>query len=361
MKVGRSGMINERPCFVLYKEKLDKNIATLIEIERLSAVQILYSLKSFNEVSVLPIIASNLSGMSVSSCSEIEMAANASVKKMHLYAPAYKKEKLLSMIDKVETISFNSLSQWEMFSNLNADVSKGLRINPKLHLPIPSYCNPNLSYSRLGVDYEKFLMAYQEDKGTFSALEGLHFHALFQSSADGVQILFDHLLEHYQELLPTLKWLNLGGGHNFTDKDYNVDAFVKMIAQFKQSYPNIELYFEPGESVLKGCGDFVTTVLDIIPSDDREIVILDTSIETHLLDVAIVNQRLTVKGTNSSSTPYFYELAGNSCLQGDIIGEYFFEEKLEIGDEVIFEDMLPYTMVKMTEFNGMERASFKII
>jgi len=363
MKVGRGGMNSKykTPCFVMKQEKLEKNLQKLSSIEEQSGVKILHSLKSFNQRSVLPHIALKLSGMSVGSIKELRMAQNANAEHLHLYAPAYKKDELLTMLDEVLTISFNSLNQWKHFSSIESKSYKGLRINPKLHLPIPNYCNPNLDYSRLGVDGLEFIESYRKNSDDFKNLEGLHFHALFQSSVLGLIILLEHIAQHYIEILPKLKWINLGGGHNFTDDNYEVSDFFQTIKKFQTSYPNIQLYFEPGESVVKGCGNFITTVLDIITIAGRNVVILDTSIETHLLDVAIVNQRLIVTGTQKNSTPYFYELTGNSCLQGDIIGEYFFKHELHIGDEVVFEDMMSYSMVKMTEFNGMENAEFILV
>ena len=258
------------------------------------------------------------------------------------------------MQEQVDTISLNSLSQWSRFSSLVTQASLGLRVNPKLNLPIPDYCNPNVSYSRLGVDYVEFLEQYKKNPKEFLALEGLHFHALFQSSFQGLWLLLEHIENNYQELLPQLKWLNLGGGHNFTDDSYEVEEFVKRVQAFHSRYEHIELIFEPGESVVSSCGDFVTTVLDIVEVAGEKMVILDTSTETHLLDVAIVNKRLKVEGTSTEATAYFYTLTGNSCLQGDCIGEYFFLEPLKVGSRVRFKDMIGYTMVKMTEFNGME-------
>jgi len=343
------------------KEKLKRNLERLTLLEKKAKVKIFHTLKSFNERSVIPFIAEKLSGMSVSSSKEISMAKEAEAKALHLYAPAFKKGELLSLLDEVNSISFNSLSQWRAFHNMNAKASMGLRINPKLHLPIPDYCNPNLSYSRLGVDALEFLECYKKDTSSFKNLEGLHFHALFQSSVEGLRVLLEHILQHYPVILPQLKWINFGGGHNFTDEAYDVESFVTLMNLFHKNYPDITLYFEPGESVTKGCGNFMTTVLDIVRVEGQNIVILDTSIETHLLDVAIVNQRLKVQGTQAFSTPYFYVLAGNSCLQGDMIGEYFFQKELHIGDEVVFEDMMGYSMVKMTEFNGMQRAEFVLL
>jgi len=346
------------PYFIMHQTKLETNLLKLQEIEKQSGVKILHTLKSFNQNSVLPIISSKLSGMSICNINELQMAEKAESKHIHLYAPAYKQEELEKVIDKVLTLSFNSLSQWESLHNLRTKVSMGLRINPRLHLPIPDYCNPNLDYSRLGVEYLEFIESFNNNFSHFDNLEGLHFHALFQSSEMGTRLLLDHILEHYKMILHRLKWINLGGGHNFTSDNFNVNNFTKAVNNFQDLYPKIQLYFEPGEAVTKGCGEFISTVIDIIHISGVNVVILDTSTETHLLDVAIVNQRLHVKGTQSESTPYFYVLSGNSCIQGDLIGEYFFKESLSIGDKVIFEDMMGYTMVKMTEFNGIEKANF---
>jgi len=344
------------PYFELHKAKLDTNLKKLQALEASANIHILHTLKSFNQASVLPLMASKLSGMSISSVSELQMAKNAKAKHIHLYAPAFKVQELEEMLKSISTLSLNSLSQWKRFKSLN--VSKGLRINPKLDLSIPTHCNSNLSSSRLGVDFKEFLEIFKKDEELFLELEGLHFHALFQSSVEDLEILLKHISHNFQELLPKLKWLNLGGGHDFTNVDYDVNILVKLIDTLSQSYPKLKIYFEPGETITKGCGDFVTTVLDIVKIDKLNVVILDTSVETHLLDVAIVQQRLKVRNTQEKATPYLYELTGNSCLQGDTMGKYFFTKALQIGDEVVFEDMMPYTMVKMTEFNGMERAKF---
>ncbi|HIO95473.1 MAG TPA: hypothetical protein EYG67_01490 [Campylobacterales bacterium] len=346
------------PCFVMQSKKLQNNLNRLVELERATGVKILHTLKSFNQDSVLPTIGSILSGMSISTVDEFKMAKIAHAQHLHLYVPAYKEEVLTQLAHQVSTLSFNSMSQWERFKNYHTKTSVGLRINPKLHLPIPSYCNPNLSQSRLGIDYLEFLEHHNANPKFFLALEGLHFHALYQSSAEGVWILLDHISTHYQQILPRLKWINLGGGHNFTDKNYDTKHFISTVQTFNQKHPHIQLYFEPGESVVKDTGDFICTVLDITTINGVDVTILDTSIETHLLDVAIVNQRLKVQGTQNSSTPYYYELAGNSCLQGDTIGEYFFQMPLSVGDKIIFEDMMGYSMVKTTQFNGMELARF---
>jgi len=357
-----TGMNNtlKTPYFVMHQARLSENLQKLQSLEKKSGVKILHTLKSFNESSVLPSITKALSGLSISSPKELKMATAAKAQHIHLYAPAFSESTLNSMIDSIHTISFNSLSQWQRFKDVNTSISKGLRLNPELSFDIPKHCNPNLSNSRLGIKLKEFVKLYNEDNKIFTDLEGLHFHALFQSSSYDLEILLNHIQNSCQSILPQLKWLNLGGGHNFTSNDYNVEHFVKVIKNFQSAYLNIQLLFEPGESVVKGCGEFVTTVLDIIEKEGQSIVILDTSIETHLLDVAIVNLQLQVQGTQKEPSSYPYTLTGNSCLQGDIIGEYFFTHKLEIGEKVVFEDMMAYSIVKMTEFNGMSKANFYI-
>ena len=345
------------PYFQLYRKKLNANLEKLTYIERKTGVKILHTLKSFNHSEVTPLIASALSGMSVSSSLEIKMAQKAKSKSLHLYAPAFKASEFKELAQEVNSISLNSISQWQQFGSGDfspTPKSLGLRINPKLQIEIPNYCNPNLAHSRLGVDYQEFQKAYISNPKQFHSLKGLHFHALFRSQIEALEILLDHIINNYQAIIPQLEWINLGGGHNLTDDDYDIKRFFHIIYNFQAKFPHVQLYLEPGEAVLKECGEFVASILDIITIEHKKIAILDTSIETHLLDVAIVNQRLKIKGAKNHPTPYVYELTGNSCLQGDIIGQYAFSSPLKVGDEIIFEDMMSYTLVKMTQFNGIK-------
>ena len=345
-------MSKQSPYFLLYREKLLKNLTLLQEIESRAGITILHTLKSFNEATILPTISSKISGFSVSSKGELKLAKEANAKKLHTYSPAFVDSELQEFVKYVDTISFNSLSQWDKFTNITA--SKGLRLNPMLDLDIPNYCNYNSKNSHLGVDYREFLKRFTKSKSRFKNLEGLHFHALFKSDYNGVKKLFEHILNNYRELLPNLKWLNLGGGHNFTSPNYNIESFFKELTKFKEQYPNIELIFEPGEAVLHNCGEFVCTVLDINDNGDEKSAILNTSTETHLLDVAITKLKPKIKNAVSSGK-HSYKLCGNSCQNGDIIGKYSFEKALKIGDELIFEDMLSYTLVKLTRFGRVDK------
>jgi carboxynorspermidine decarboxylase len=213
---------------------------------------------------------------------------------------------------------------------------------------------------RLGVEHQTFLHNFTNHPVAFRHLEGLHFHLFCSQDLNGLKYLLAIIKKEFQEILPQLKWLNLGGGHRLTDSEYDREGFITLIRGFRTLHPHLTLYFEPGESVVKHTGCFITTILDIIPGE-IPVVILDTSIETHLLDVAITGQKPAVRESSIQKTPYHYQLSGMSCIAGDIIGDYYFKKALQVGEKIIFDDMMGYTMVKQTQYNGIEKAGFRVI
>ena len=348
------------PCFVLQSQKLEKNLAILTELESKTSARFLYTLKCFHEKEGLDLIAQKLSGFSIGNENELSKVSSYENKHLHSYAPAYYPYEVSALAKISQTMSFNSLSQWEKYAPLCASHSSlGLRINPKIQLNQPSHCDTSLSHSRFGLSYSKFLLLFQSQKSLFKKLEGLHFHIFCYQDFSALNILLNHIKDQYKEVLPSLKWLNLGGGQNFTDPRYDKEAFIKAINDFHQEYPHIQLYFEPASSVLSHTGYFKSTILDIIPSTPN-IVILDTSIETHLLDIAITKQEIFPKEASQSKSPYQYQISGMSCIAGDIIGTYYFPKALQIGDSLHFEDMLGYTLVKQTSFNGIHKVGFRL-
>ena len=352
MRAGRSGM--NKPTFVLEKQKLEANLLHFEYLAKETGIVWLYTLKAFDKPEGLEMITESFDGFSIGNSNEYSKVKH-HYKKLHSYAPAFYEEEVETLAKESTTMSFNSLSQWQRYARQCSNhCSLGLRINPRLTLKQPTYCDSNIS--RLGVDYKDFLEQYH----TLKNLEGLHFHALCHQSLSSLEKLFNHIEIHYQKILPKLKWLNLGGGQNFTDKTYNTIGFISLIQRFKTKYPHLTLYFEPGSAVIHDCGYFECTVMDIIESD-TSIVILNTSIEAHLLDIAITKQKPKVRDTSLIETAYKYELTGMSCIAGDIIGKYYFKKKLNVGDTIIFEDMLGYTIVKQTSFNGLKEIRFKII
>jgi len=335
--------MNKTPYFAVNLKKLRSNLEKLQKLEALANIKILHSIKSFKHLDISPIIANSLSGFSIGSKMELKIALKSKAKELFLYSPAFKESDLKTLSKSVDKISLNSIAQWDKFCNLSN--SLGLRINPKLNFKIPSYCNPNLEDSRLGVKHSTFLSAYNKDR--FKNLKGLHFHIMYSANAKELKALLEFLNREYKDILKNLEWLNLGGGYNFTSANFNSQEFISLLKEFQNRYKNLTIYFEPGEAVVKNAGKFVCSVVDIIDN----IAILDTSIEAHLLDVAIFKKSLKLKKSMQGFN-YTYKLTGNSCLAGDTVGTYSFKNRLEVGSKVIFEDMLAYTTVKLTNFNG---------
>lgn len=362
MKDGRNGMLNKpkSPCFIMQMQKLEKNLQLFITLQEQTSVTFLYTLKCFNEPDGLIYILDKLSGFSLGNLNEYTRTQPFKQKHIHAYAPAFFEQDIRNLAQVSDTMSFNSVNQWKRYTNICAKhCSLGLRLNPKLALKQPAYCDASAANSRFGVDYAKFLLMYERDDTLFKNLEGLHFHTFCHQNVLALETLLQHIQTTYAHILPKLKWLNLGGGLNFTCPTFSVSKFTTLMNTFQNGYPNLKLYFEPGSSVVVNTGYFLTTVLDVLEGNPAK-VILDTSIECHTLDVAITKQTLNVNGASQSVTPFHYELTGMSCIAGDIFGSYYFDRPLHVGDNVIFEDMMGYTLVKQTEFNGIQKARFYI-
>jgi len=256
MKDGRSGMSS--PIFILEQKKLKANLIHFEYLAKETGIHWLYTLKAFHEPKGLEMIEKSFDGFSIGNTNEYSKVKNLN-KHLHTYAPAFYEDEVAALAKQSCTISFNSQSQWERYAESSSKVcSVGLRINPKLSLTQPSYCDSNIS--RLGMDYEKFLA----QSASYTYLEGLHFHALCHQTLPALEKLFNHIESHYKKLLPKLRWLNLGGGQNFTDESYDTDGFISLIHNFKTKYPHLSLYFEPGTAVVHDCGYFECTILDII-------------------------------------------------------------------------------------------------
>jgi len=353
--------MSSRLAFHIYLDRVEANLDRLNRLEQTSGIKILHTLKSIHHPTLLQMLSQAITGSSVGSKAELQLAKEAKSRHIHLYSPAFSKEEFHQLAAEAHTLSLNSLGQWETLQTDQSSI--GLRLNPMLHnTTIPAYCNPNLSSSHLGVDYQKFLERFRTHPQHFSRLEGLHFHALFRSGEEGLVTLLEHIQTHYPTVLPQLRWLNLGGGHALTEKDYNLDTLHKTVEAFRSHYPNITLYLEPGEATFRHTTDFVVTVLDIIPHPDTDMVIVNSSTETHLLDYTIhASLQPILSQSASSPTPYRYKVCGNSCLQGDVIGTYYLYRPLERGDRLVFKDMASYTMSKMTQFNGHDYPHIQFI
>jgi len=342
----------QTPVFVCDMAQLESNLKILESIERESGLRILLALKGFNLPETFALIARYLEGTSASSYNEVRLSHERLGKEIHSYLPAFKESEIDAIAEMSDTVIFNSLSQYEKFyARIEDKCSCGLRINLEIPFELPQHCNPNRKKSRLGVLADN---AKPLPKG----IEGLHVHALCSQKSDAFEILLATLQTEFSQELKSLKWINFGGGHALTCKDYDREHLIRLIQTFRQNYPHLKLYMEPSEAVVHDSGVLIASVLDIV-HNEIDIAILDISIEVHLLDVLITKQAPVVCGAVAEGA-YAYQLAGISCAAGDILGHYCFETPLKVGDRIVFENQMAYSMVKSTFFNGINPADIAI-
>ena len=345
------------PCWVLEEQKLIDNLRIIEHIKKQSNAKILLALKGYALWKSFPTIRPYLDGCCASGLHEAQLAHETFGKEVHTYSPAFKAEE----IEKIATIShhlvFNSPVQFKHFAQkakmTNPKLSLGLRINPEYSQAPKEIYNPCGLHSRLGTTLSNF------DETILSDCEGLHFHALCEQSADALKNVLKHFEEKFGKYIAQMKWINFGGGHHITRQGYDIDTLIRLIKDFKAKY-DVEVYLEPGEAIGWETGTLVTTVLDIV-HNGIDIAILDSSAEAHMPDTIIMPYRAEVVGADSAGVKaHTYRLAGNTCLAGDIMGDYSFDVPLKVGDKVVFQDQMHYTMVKATTFNGIKLPSIAI-
>jgi carboxynorspermidine decarboxylase len=338
------------PCYVLEVAKLRTNLELIDRVQKASDCTIILALKGFAMWSSFPIVREYLSGCSASSYNEARLAREHFGGHVHLYAPAYTDAEFPELIGLSDRISFNSLSQWKRLGDqaLGAGISCGLRVNPRVDEVETALYNPSGEHSRLGIPREELL------NGVPQGIQGLHVHALCECGADATERLIQAVEGRFGHLLPQMKWCNLGGGHLMTRAGYDVEKLIRVLRGFRERHPHLEVVLEPGSAIAWRTGPLVSSVLDIIRRGGIDIAILDTSATAHMPDVLEMPYRPEVRGAEQpGGKPHTYRLGGMTCLAGDIIGDYAFDQPLRIGDRVIFEDMIHYTMVKTTMFNGI--------
>lgn len=338
------------PCFLLDENKLIQNLAVLRDVAQRSGAKILLAQKAFSMFSVYPLIAEYLDGTTASGLFEARLGKEHFGKETHVFSPAYTEQEFGELLQYADHIVFNSFSQWKAYGNYAriAGKSCGLRINPECSTQDPDHamydpCGPT---SRLGVTLENF----QPDM--LDGIDGFHFHTLCEQNSDALVRTVAAFESKFGAYMEGMKWLNLGGGHHITRDDYDVEKLVSLIIYLRRKY-NVEVYLEPGEAVVLGAGYLVGTVLEVV-HNHAHIAILDTSAACHMPDVLEVPYRPPVFRSGLPKEKAFtYLLTGRTCLAGDIIGEYSFDNRLLVGDQVVFGDMALYTMVKTNTFNGM--------
>lgn len=345
------------PCYIIDESALEQNLNALDAVQRQTGCKVILALKAFAMFSLFPLIRKYLSGVSASSLDEARLGFEMFGKEVHACAPAYDPGEFEELLTYSDHIVFNSLSQWHRFRPLvsasDKPVQCAIRINPEhseVDTPIYDPCAP---FSRLGITGKEL------EGADLTGITGLHFHTLCEMNADALERTLDVFESTFGRILSTMTWVNFGGGHHITRKDYNVELLCSLITEFSRRY-GVDVYLEPGEAVALNTGVLVSSVLDIT-HNKMDIAILDTSAAAHMPDVLEMPYRPEIIGAGCpGEQPFTYRLGGVTCLAGDIIGDYSFKEPLTIGSTVVFQDMAHYTMVKNNTFNGVRLPSIAI-
>ncbi len=345
------------PCWLLEERLLKKNLELIHDIKTRSGAKVLLALKGYALWKSFPLLKPYLDGCCASGLHEAKLAHETFGKEVHTYSPAFKEEEIKKIAQISHHLVFNSPAQFHTFAlqakQINSELSLGLRVNPEYSESPKEIYNPCGLYSRLGTTVKNL------DETVLEHCDGLHFHALCEQDSSALENVLQNFEDKFGAYITKMKWINFGGGRHITRKGYDTEKLVRLIKNFKEKYA-VEVYLEPGEAIGWETGTLITTVLDIV-DNGLNIAILDASAEAHMPDTIIMPYRAEVRGAGEAGEKkYTYRLAGNTCLAGDIMGDYSFDAPLKIGDKVVFEDQMHYTMVKATTFNGVKLPSIAI-
>jgi carboxynorspermidine decarboxylase len=343
----------ETPAYVVDLGLLEQNLQKLANVQRDSGAKVLLALKGFSMFSTFPLVRQYLSGCCASGLHEALLAREEFDKEVHVYSAAYKQAEMEQILPIADHISFNSPQQWHTFRPMVEAARKkgkapspGLRVNPEQSEVEVDLYNPCAPTCRLGT------RAAHLQESDLVGLEGLHFHALCEQGADVLQRVLAAVEKRFPRFLQQAQWVNMGGGHHITRKDYDTDLLIRLVREFKQRW-DLQVYLEPGEAVALNTGYLIGTVLDIVPTTTPS-AILDVSATAHMPDALEMPYRPRIIGAGMPEEfPHRYLLGGTTCLAGDVLNEYSFPEPLTIGQKLVFTDMAHYTMVKTTTFNGV--------
>ncbi len=336
------------PCYLIDEAAILHNLQTLQRVGRESGAKILLAQKAFSMFRVYPLMAKYLQGTTASGIFEAKLGHDHFGGETHIFSPAFDEASFDEVVSLCGHIVFNSFSQWERFGEkaIKAGVSCGIRINPAHSTQEHGIYDPCAPGSRLGVTSEQFRPEL------LGGIEGLHFHCLCEQDSDALEETLQAVEEKFGKYLPQMKWVNFGGGHHITRPGYDIPRLIRLVKEFAARY-NVTVYLEPGEAVALNAGYLVTSVMDVV-YNALPIAILDTSAACHMPDVLEMPYRPPLLDAGKpGEKPHTFRLAGPTCLAGDVIGDYSFDQPLAVGDRLIFGDMAIYTMVKNNTFNGM--------
>lgn len=342
------------PFYIVYEERLRRNLALINRVEREAGVNIIMAFKANALWRTFPIVREYNRDFTASSLNELRLGNEELGGEAHVYCPVYTPATIGEFLDRATHITFNSLSQWEHYGAraIAAGVSPGLRVNPQCSVIETEIYNPALPGSRFGVTAEQLGDTLPE------GIEGLHFHALCESTSYDLAKVLAAFEQQFGRWLPQVKWVNFGGGHLMTREGYDVDHLIGLLKDFKARYPWLKVIMEPGSAFTWRTGDLITSVLDVVENQGVRTAIIDASFACHMPDCLEMPYKpaITESVPEAEGLPV-YRLGGNSCLSGDYVGDWTFEAPLRPGDRLTLEDMNHYTTVKTTMFNGIQHPS----
>ena len=352
--------MTDTPIYIIEESKLRRNLKLIASVAAKADIEIILAFKAFALWKTFPIFREYIHSTTASSLSEAKMAFEKFGAPAHTYSPAYTDGEFDEIVRCSSHLSFNSLSQYERFHQRAKTVSIGLRVNPEYSEVGTLLYNPCAPGTRFGVTADKLPEQLPAD------IEGFHCHCHCESGADVFQRSLAHIEEKFSRWFPQLKWINFGGGHLMTRKDYDVDLLISMMQDFHRRYPWLKVILEPGSAFAWQTGPLVSHVVDIVEDKGIKTAILDVSFTCHMPDCLEMPYQPDVRNAESvemekATEPCTYRLGGNSCLSGDFMGSWRFEKELQVGDEVIFEDMIHYTTVKTNTFNGITHPSIGML
>ncbi|MBF0265515.1 MAG: carboxynorspermidine decarboxylase [Gammaproteobacteria bacterium] len=347
------------PCYICEEELLESNLLILDKVQKASGAKIILALKGYAMWSTFSQIGKYLHGCTASGLHEAMLAREEMNKEVHTYSPAFKDDEIEQIAKISDHIVFNSPQQLSRFYHkvklIKPEISIALRVNPEASCSPVDLYNPCAPNSRLGTTIDNF------DESLVDKIDGLTFHALCEQNVDALEVVLESFEQKFSPYIAKMKYINFGGGHHITREDYDVDGLIRVIQSFKSRYNNIPVYLEPGEAVGWQVGYLISSVLDI-QHNGMDIAILDTSAEAHMPDTLAMPYRAEVRGAGlANEKAYTYRLGGNTCLAGDVMGDYSFDKPLKIGDKIIFEDQIHYTFVKNTTFNGIKLPALALL
>ena len=345
------------PCYIMEEELLRRNLKLIKSVKDRAGVEIILAFKSFAMWRSFPIFREYIDHSTASSVYEARLALEEFGSKAHTYSPAYTEEDFPEIMRCSSHITFNSLTQYERFYQQAAQegISCGIRVNPEYSEVETELYNPCAPGTRFGITSDLLPDVLPE------GIEGFHCHAHCESSSYELEQTLVHLEKRFSHWFKYLKWLNLGGGHLMTRKDYDVEHLIGLLKGLKERYPHLQIILEPGSAFTWQTGVLTANVIDVVESKGIKTAILNVSFTCHMPDCLEMPYQPTVRGAElGEEGPYVYRLGGNSCLSGDYMGYWSFDHELKIGERIVFEDMIHYTTVKTNMFNGIHHPAIAL-